>query len=102
MDETLCDGIKTMISSSTRVAHVSVYLDDAPVKKHMKEKHDERVDRSFRLSKMDVRWLKKIEEKLMSLLYRTRIETQMPDLFGYDDELAAMTRNRTGSHSGVD
>src|SRR5688572_11247599 len=61
MDETLCDGIKEMMPSSTIVAHVSAYLDDAPVKKHMKEKHDERVDRSFRLSKMDVRWVKKLE-----------------------------------------
>ena|SRR5688572_14999635 len=103
MDETLCDRIKETMPHSTIVAHISAWLDDEVVQQHMKKKHDEQIDRSFRLSKMEPNWFRELEKKLVSFLYGTRIEAQMNDLFGQDDEPSFTARNRGGRvQSGED
>lgn len=101
LDESICHSIKDLMPASTIVAHISAYLDDLPVMEHMKKMHDEQIDRSFRLSKLDSDYFKKLESKLKSFLYGTRIENQMDKLFGSNEEPAFSSRNRsTRARSG--
>jgi DNA-binding NarL/FixJ family response regulator len=100
-DESVCHDIKDLMPK-TIVAHISAYLDEEIVQKHIKRVHDEEIDRSFRLSKRDVEYFLKLSSKLRTFLYGIRIQNQMDKLFGQDDEPAFSSRNRRQRASAGD
>lgn len=80
-DEMLCKTIKAAMPRAI-VAHISAFLEDKEVQDHMEHVHYEQIDRSFRLSKLDVDWFPLLESKLRSFLYGISIEEQLDALFG--------------------
>jgi CheY-like chemotaxis protein len=97
MDESICRAVKELMPSDTIVAHISAFTDDTKVKEHIKRMHDEQIDRSFRLSKLDpeVNFVEALESKLKSFLYGMRISEQMDGLFGPGDAALLDSRGRS-------
>jgi len=103
MDQTLCGIIRTLMPRNTIIAHVSAFLDDPTVIRHMKTQHDEQLDRAFRLSKREPKWTMVLESKLKCFLYGAQISQQMDQLFGEEGAPSSTHRNRLGRvQSGMD
>jgi CheY-like chemotaxis protein len=94
VDESLCLEIRNRMSKAL-VAHITAYPDDPMVLRHLKNVGlDYRDPRAIFISKLEVDWPDQLVRKVKAYLYGTRIEKQMDELFGTDEQRAAAKRGR--------
>jgi CheY-like chemotaxis protein len=95
MDQSLCLFVRTLMPSTTLIIHITAFMDDDVVVRHMKEFHDEQIDRSFRLTKTHGDWFGQLASKLKAFLYGTQIDEQISRLFEFaaNSELESGTKH---------
>ncbi|MGA2185907.1 MAG: hypothetical protein ABSH47_23045 [Bryobacteraceae bacterium] len=85
VDESLCLAIREK-TPSTLVAHITSFITDPRVARHLAQVHSEAADpKATTLDKEDVDWGSQLVSRLKSHLYGWMIELQMNDLFGTGD-----------------
>lgn len=94
VDETLCLLMRELMPS-TLVAHITAYGFDEVVERHLRLVHHGRLDpRAFTLYKTDEDYSGDLVRQLKAFLYGMRIEEQLVNIFGADEELSFAARGR--------
>jgi len=82
IDESLCLAVRDLMPTAL-VVHISAFIKDEQIERHMEKLHIETIDRSFTLSKLNVNYPLQLVGKLKAFLYGARIEGQIDSLFGW-------------------
>jgi CheY-like chemotaxis protein len=85
IDTSICEWIRSH-TPETLIVHVSGYLEDDLVRKHVLSDHNEPESKQYLVSKSDPDWATELIVRIERYLYSKQIGAKMDELFGPEPE----------------